>query len=127
MLNSKQKKFYADIAWGASELSKCDFKQGCLLARGGFILAYGYNKKIVESKEYEISAIYNAAFNARESSLNGATIFSTYFPSIDDMKIIISCGISTVYFFGVINDPHAVEIANRTVQENIPLELIQLK
>jgi len=42
------------------------------------------------------------------------------------MKLIISCGIITVYFFGEIMDPHSVEIANNAAQESIKLELIKL-
>ncbi len=102
-------------------------QRGAVLVRGKFILGYGLNRKVVKSKDYEISAIYDAIFSARDQDLSEAVIFSTYFPSLDDMKLLISCGITSVYFFGKIDDPHAVELANKTAQEGLTLQLTQLK
>ena len=127
MLRTEEKKFYADTVWGASKLSRCSIQRGALLVKGGYILTYGYNQKIVQSKDYELSAICKTMFEARDLDLSGSALFSTYFPPLEDMKLIISFRVPTVYFFGKVDDPYAVELTNKTAQEGLTLQLVQLK
>lgn len=73
-----------------------------------------------------MSAIYDAIFSSRDKDLTRTVLFSTHFPVLEDSKLIIACGISTIYFFGQINDPYTVEIANNVSKESIKLNFIQL-
>lgn len=126
MLGKRQKKFFAVITWGASELSACSVKKGAVVVKEKIILGYGFNRKIIKNKNYEISAIYDAIFSARSDDLTGTYLFTTHFPVLEECKLIISCGISTIYFFGEITDPYTVEIANNTSKESINLKFIKL-
>jgi hypothetical protein len=56
-------------------------------------------------------------------------IFSSYFPRLSDVKIILSLGIHTVYFFGEINDPEAIKAINSYNEQASlgTLEMIQLE
>ena len=59
-------------------------------------------------------------------SLVGAVIFSTYFPSLNDMVLILAVGITTVYFMGNISDTKTVDLINSTKENGISLEMIKL-
>jgi len=61
--------------------------------------------------------------------LEGATLFSTYFPSKKDLEIIVAAKCVSVYFSGQIsdNDVESVRFINRLFQDHIPLEIIQLQ
>lgn len=59
--------------------------------------------------------------------MTGAVLFSTCFPSLNDLVLILSVGISTVYFMGEINDAKAVDLINCTKEDGIPLEMIKLE
>jgi len=68
-----------------------------------------------------VSAIYDAIFSARDIDLTGSMIFSTYFPSLDEMKLILAVGISDLYFTGKIDHPDTVYLLNSL--ENSPNRL----
>jgi len=116
----KYHKFFADIAWGARSLSGCENPKGATLSKETELLSYGFNKKIAT---YETSAIYDAIFAARATGIKGASIFSTYFPTLDDVKLIVATGISSIYFFGEITDMSAVQLLNSLPA---PLEITKL-
>jgi len=59
--------------------------------------------------------------------LSNAIIFSTHFPSVDDLKLIIATGISKLYFYGKIDNPEAVDLMNNLKPSPIPLEIFQLE
>jgi len=119
---SKEKyhKFFADIAWGARNLSSCEDPKGAALSKDSELLSYGFNKKIAE---YETSAIYDAVFAARSYNISGSSIFSTCFPSLDDVKLIIATGMTSIFFFGEITDMNAVQLINSLPT---PLEITRL-
>jgi deoxycytidylate deaminase len=127
MLSIEEKRFYANTAWGASSLSSCPTKCGAVIARGDGLISSGYNRRLLKDKNWEISAIYDAILKARDIDLSRCTLFSTYFPSIDDLKLIVATGISTIYFFGIIDNQETVSLINNLNKESIPLELIHLK
>jgi deoxycytidylate deaminase len=126
MLEDKEKGFYTETAIGASKLSGCLPRQGALLIQDRRILAHGYNKKIITGEEWEMSAIYDAVFASRNEKLEGTTLFTTYFPTIEDLKLIVAVGITSLYFMGNINDAKAVKLLNNLKSESIPLEITQL-
>jgi len=74
-----------------------------------------------------VSAIYDAIFAARAIDISGCTLFSTHFPNLDDVKLIVATGVTSVYFFGLITDQNAVTLINNLKDASIPLELIALK
>jgi len=74
-----------------------------------------------------MSAIFDAIFSARDVDLTDTAIFSTYFPDINDIKLIIATGVSKVYFYGKIDNPETVELMNSLVTNLIPLEIFQLE
>jgi len=59
--------------------------------------------------------------------MNNFFLFSTHFPSLDDMLLIISVGISVIYFFGEATDVKTVLFVNTLSKNSIPLEMVQLK
>jgi deoxycytidylate deaminase len=126
-ITKEEKKFFADTAWGASRLSKCNLKRGAILINGRQIESYGFSKKIIRNKEWEISAIYDAIFGAKGSNMSGFFLFSTHFPSLNDMLLVVSVGISAVYFFGEITDVEVVRFSNSLSEDSISLDMIQLK
>ena len=77
---------------------------------------------------WEISAIYDAIFGARSENLNGTTLFCNYFPSIDDLKLIVSVGIISINIPGAIIDidPEVIKLLNEINAEEIALEIVQL-
>lgn len=87
----------------------------------------GYNRKIIKGHNWEISAIYDTIFAARDIDLSETILFSTYFPNIEDIKLIIAIGITKVYFHGKIDNSETVQLMNSFKQNLIPLEIIQLE
>jgi len=81
---------------------------------------------IKNSPTWEISAAYDAIFSARDVNLADSIIFLSYFPCVDDLKLIIAVGIKILYFFGEIADSKAVDLMNKLSDENIILEVIHL-
>lgn len=57
--------------------------------------------------------------------LEGYVLFSTKFPNVTDMVMIIRSGLSAVYFFGEVDDPDTVRLANE--QQEHPVEMVQLE
>jgi len=74
-----------------------------------------------------MSAIFDAIFSTRDVNLKGTIIFSSYFPDINDMKLIVATGISMVYFYGEINNSETVEFLNSIESNHFPLEIFQLE
>ena len=130
MLTNEAKRFFADTARGASKLSGCPTKHGAILVGGFSILSYGINRRIIKDSDnpaWEVSAILDALFGARDRDLTGTILFSTKFPSLEDIRMIAAVRVSTVYFFGEVNDAGAVALANSMVDCSIPLELVKLQ
>jgi deoxycytidylate deaminase len=117
------------IAVGASYLSECSDKRGAVVVRNRRLLAYGYNRKLTVKNGWEISAIYDAIFGTYSENLEDAVLFCTYFPSIDDIKLIVSAGIKTIKFTGTISEENSgtVKLVNQLNSEHIPLEIVQLQ
>lgn len=105
----------------------CEPKRGAALINGRQIQSYGFNKKVIKGKKWEISAIYDVLFGTKDIDMSGFILFSTYFPSLDDMILIVAVGISTVYFFGEVVDVSTVEFTNNLKEGSISLEMIHLK
>ena len=130
MLTPETKRFFADIAKGASKLSGCAQKHGAVLIRGLDILSYGINRKVIKDSnnpDWEVSAILDALYGSRDKDISGAILFSTKFPSVEDMKMIAAVGISSIYFFGEVNDAGSVALVNAMADSHIPLELVKLQ
>jgi deoxycytidylate deaminase len=127
MLTTEEKRFFIDTALGIGRISKCPLQQGAVLVRGSRILSHGYNRRIVPNKDWEISAIYDALFGARDTNLLDTALFSTYFPPLDDTKLILATGVSTLYFLGKITSPETVSLLNSLQGSSISLEVIHLE
>jgi len=69
--------------------------------------------------------VFDAITSAGES-LKDAKLFSTHFPDLNDVKLIIMAGITSIYFKGEITDVVAVELINHLHDSSIPLEIIKL-
>ena len=126
MLTKKEKAFFLRTAQGASTVSSATVGRGAVLVKGNKIIGTGYNREIIKGHRWEISAICDAIFSARDVNLAGTSLFSTYFPNIEDIKLIIATGVSRVYFYGKIDDPETTELLNSFKQGLGPIELIQL-
>jgi deoxycytidylate deaminase len=127
MLTTEEKTFFRATAGGAANLSACPIKRGTVIARDHRILATGFNRRLIKTKDWEISAIYDAIFTAREADLSKSAIFSTYFPTMDDVKLMVATGVSTIYFSGEINDKNTVEMLNSLIEGGLGIEIIQFE
>lgn len=76
---------------------------------------------------WTISGVYDTLFGARDLDLSGSVLFCTQFPTLEEMKLIVSAGIESVYFFGQVSDPETAKFANSLTKASIPLELIRLE
>jgi len=127
MLTINEKKFFIGIAIGAGKLSECSNQQGAILIQGKKILSYGLNRDIIKGGKWNLSAIFDALFGSKEQDLTGAEIFSSYFPSLEDLMLSVSVGISSIYFLGKIKDQKSVEFLNSLEENHIPLKIIHLE
>jgi deoxycytidylate deaminase len=127
MLTETEKSVFAGLTLGNKELSGCPIKQGAVLVQNHRILSHGYNRRIIKDKEWEVSAIYDTLFGARNLDLTGSSIFSTYFPSLDELKLIIAAGIISLYFFGEVQNIESVKLLNALPEASIPLEIVRLQ
>jgi deoxycytidylate deaminase len=116
-------------AVGARELSGCPIGQGAVIVRDRSLLAYGFNRKITPKGSWEISANYDAIFGARVENLDGSFLFCTYFPTVDDIILIVSVGCIEINFMGSItkDNSEAVRLLNQLSEESIPLEIVNLQ
>jgi len=127
-LESGEKIFFIKSAIGAGELSECEPGHGATIARHKQILSFGFNKKIVENEQWEISAIQAVILNCKEAHLEDTSLFSTYFPTIDDLKTIVSVGITSIYYLGEAEDKAEIKhFLNKLSEKSIPLEIIHLE
>ena len=128
MLTTQEKKFFADTAWGVSELSACSKgRKGAVIVRDRKIASTGYNRRIITERDWEVSAIYDAIFSVKHEDMTEQILFSTYFPSFDDVKLIVSVGITSIYWFGETDNIQAVELLNFLPKNSIPLKITHLK
>lgn len=77
-----------------------------------------------------MTAIYDAIFGARSEDLNDTTVFCTYFPTVHDIMLMVSVGVSSINFLGLIKpeeNTEAVHLLNQLNSERIQLEIIQLQ
>jgi len=127
MLGDQEKSFFIQTALRSAELSGCVCKQGSVLVQDRKILSYGFNKRVLKGINHEISAIYDTIFGSRTENLVNSTLFCSYFPSVNDLTLMVSVGVTSVYFTGDIKDPEAVHFMNKLHEEDIPLLVIKMK
>lgn len=125
MLSTIDKQFYSAIAWGACRQSDCSEGKGAVLVRGSKVISIGHSRRILKDK-WEISAIFDAIFGSRDTDITGTILFSTYFPQIEDIKLITISGIKTVYFFGGQNDAQTVEFLHSLNEKTEIVEMLNL-
>ena len=128
MLSPEEKAFFIRTALGASLLSGCDIKQGALLVRDRKILSYGFNRKIDANGRWPINAVYDAIFGASSDQLQGSTLFCTYFPTLDEFKMLVAIGVSSINFSAEITkaDSETIHFIN-DIANTYPFEIIQLQ
>ena len=97
------------------------------MVRDRRILSYGFSKRIIPGKEWEVSAIYDVMFGTMDLDLTKSSLFSTRFPNLEELKLIVATGVESLYFFGEITDPNTVRLANELPEASIPLEIVQLE
>ena len=90
-------------------------------------MATGCNRLIVPGKKWEISAIYDAVFSARDLNLAGSHVFCNYFPDLDDVKLMAATGIASVYFSGKVTNQDAVALLNSLTDAGMPIEVTQFE
>jgi hypothetical protein len=126
MLTEKDKEFFASVMCSAGKLSDCDQRHGAVIVGRPGILHYGCNRKL--TKDQELSAISEVIFNIAGQRLKDLILFSTKFPDLSDMKMILSAEFNIVYFFGEITDPDSVRLVNDwNATASKPLEIIRLQ
>lgn len=132
-MDGKQRNFFATVVQQSKQLSECRNPKAALIVRGESICGIGYNKcifaeevgKFRESTELHpvfTSPIFEAirsylsgkssTDDGREVQGSGGAAFLTYFPHIDELKLLYQADIHELYFFGDIDDELAVEFLN---------------
>jgi deoxycytidylate deaminase len=130
MLKPEEKSFFIHVALGARDLSNCSTRTGAVIVRGRKLLGYGYNRKVTTKDDWEMTSIYDAIFGARSEDLDGTGVFCTYFPTIADIMLMVSVGVSSIHFLGTIKpeeNSESIQLLNQLNSEHNPLEIIQLK
>ena len=71
--------------------------------------------------------MFDAIFSARDVDLTGSALFTTYYPNVEDMKLLITAGITSLSFFGEVDDISSRDLLNSLTSTSIFLEIIQLQ
>jgi deoxycytidylate deaminase len=127
-LEPGEKIFFIKSAIGAGELSECEPGHGATIARHKQILSFGFNQKIIRGEQWELSAIQAAVLECKDLNLGDVSLFSTYFPTLDDLKMLVSVKITSVYYLGEAEDKSEIKhFLNKLCEKSIPLEIIHLE
>lgn len=106
-----EERIFSNMCREVAQLSGCPEKQGALLIdENNRIIGHGFNRAVVPNLNYEISAVFDLLSTKR--SFNSAKLFMTYFPTMEDFKLIIINGIRSIYFFGDVKDLNVVTLLN---------------
>lgn len=81
---------------------------------------------MAQNGPWEVSAIYDAIFKARDLNLLGAVLFSSNFPKVEDIKLVVAVGIKKILFNGPVDDTDTAKMLNTLTEEGISIDLIQL-
>ena len=86
------------------------------------------NQALLDEGDWCISAIKLALLQHDNIQTEKATVFSTYFPSLEEIKLLVYFGIVSIYYLGGIpTDPETVLFLNQLNKESISLEIIHLE
>lgn len=107
--------FFARTLQECRRLSKCKSFEAALVARGEDILGLSYSFAVVPETKFYNSPVIDAItmFLRKETVIVlPAILFSTYFPSYEELIVAHSAGIKEIYHFGDISDSRCVKFLN---------------
>jgi hypothetical protein len=146
-MDEKRRNFFAAVVQQSKQLSECPKPKAAVIVRGESICGIGYNKTITGDKEdagkgyVETSPVFEAIksyisrgnFEDVGQEIRGDTpkrgsAFLSYFPHIDELRLLYQTNIFTVYFFGDIDNEEPVKFINELIDfEGEPFfKIIQL-
>jgi hypothetical protein len=133
-MDAKRRNFFASIVQQSKHLSECRNPKAAIIVRGEGNFGIGFNKPIFpgktektgESREYkETYPIFDAircrilgsypdddGQKVRGFGETGSVAFLTYFPHIEELKLLYQENIHKIYFFGDIDDEDSVNFMN---------------
>lgn len=133
-MDEKRRNFFASVVQQSKQLSECIKPKASLIVRGESIYGIGYNKAIIsgaaggekhDKDYYETSPVFDAikqdvlrgnieyaGQEVRGNKPGRGVAFLSYFPHIDEIKLLYQAGIFTIYFFGDIDDEDSVNLMN---------------
>jgi hypothetical protein len=125
MLTEKEKELFTIVVKKAESLSDCEKKQGAVIIseESPGTIFFGFNKPI--TKDHEQSAVVDVLLNVL--SEKELIMFVTYFPSIEDFKLIVAKRVAVLYLLGEVNNAGTVKFINDLVALGSNLVLIKLE
>jgi len=118
-------------------VSKCSNPRTAIITRGELLISSGWNREAVPGLQippifiaihgYSLSA-YKLYGGMNEETLN-PTLFSSYFPSLNEFLLLMTTDIRSVYYMGDLEDEKAVRFLNdlTRIRPDDSFEIIKLE
>lgn len=112
---------YMSLAQHYASRSLCKKRQvGCVVVKDNEVIAYGFNHGYTEQCECSMTHKNPDVIHAEQMALSGtddvykgSTLFVTYQPCLACAELIISKGITTVYFIQEAKTPDSIHYLNQ--------------
>ena len=137
-MEEKRRNFFAAVVQQSKQLSECTSPKAALIIRGESLSGYAVNRTIVFAgtgkvrTNVETSPVFEAIATSgifgryleetgsgdgydnpsRSNSRERRSAFLTYFPHIDELRLLYQSGIQVIYFFGDLDDEDSVSFLN---------------
>lgn len=120
-MDTRWRDFYAKALWESRKLSEHEHPEAALIIREDSCFCLSIKNAIFNGKSFYNSPIQDVILKYvgvyKESV--PAAIFTSYFPTYNELLLILEAGIHTIYFFGDITDPEASKLLNYIKKEDI--------
>lgn len=123
-MDEKRRNLFADFVLQCRSLSECgEPKAVIIIGDSEHLISIGYNLSIIEDYYQYPVLMALQHFDGIPTS-----IFLSYFPHVDELRLLIPTKIRTVFFWGDVDDEETVQFLN-SFNEKVkpPFEMIQLK
>ena len=139
-MDEKRRNFFATVVQQSKQLSECTKPKAALIVRGEGISVsgIGINRILISGgtgkvkADIETSPVFEALTgsgifgkyseetrpgNGYNSTSNREfrAAFLTYFPHVDELKLLYQSGVQVIYFFGEIDDEDSVTLLNTLI------------
>ena len=135
-MDDRRRDYFASVVFQSKRLSECEQPKAALIVRGKSILGVGSNRTITTERTgkagqtrrpIESSPVFDAlqqffsgpgykGIGGRNENTQdpeeGGVAFLTYFPHVDELKLLYQSEIKKIYFFGDIDDEDSTNFIN---------------